>query len=309
MEKPYERHELSAAWPDYTEEEFTDLVEDVRVHGILNPIIVYEDKILDGWHRYRAALAVPGTSLPILEFEIEPDLEFRDPRDYVISMNANRRMLDVSQRAIAVAAVRERLSPGNPDWSGEHGMTMDEIAGEANASVRTMQNAYRVLEDEKLAERVRNNEITINEAVRIMDAPEDGGGAIGEDESLETRPFPPRSGDIEPIPETSPTHRRSGTKADLQARLDKIEDDLEEKMEECDNLRHRIEFLEGESSPVEAVREQKFNNLMADNKSYKAASDSWQAKYADVLAENKQLSRNIEFLSKENARMKERLGG
>ena len=297
----YERHEFSAAWPDYSDEAFADLVEDVRVHGIINPIVVYERKILDGWHRYRAALEVPGTSLPIIVYEEEPDLEFRDPRDYVISLNAHRRMLTVSQRAMAIAGVRDPRKPGNPDWTGETGMIMQDIADEANASVRTMQSAYKVLEDEELRQQVLSGDMTINEAVRTMGQSESSADT-DEDESLETRQSAPDN--VEPMPDRSPTRLVRGTKAELQARLDTLEDDLEVKAEQVDELRHRVEFLEGEQSPVEAVREQKFNNLIADNKSYKAGSESWQAKYADVLEENKHLHKNIDHLSKQNAELK-----
>jgi len=49
-----ERHQLSAAFPDMPDEDFEDLIHSIKEHGQREPITVYENKILDGWHRYRA---------------------------------------------------------------------------------------------------------------------------------------------------------------------------------------------------------------------------------------------------------------
>ena len=47
-----ERHPLSAAWPAVEKEVSADLLKSIETHGIREPIMIYEGRILDGWHRY-----------------------------------------------------------------------------------------------------------------------------------------------------------------------------------------------------------------------------------------------------------------
>src|SRR5262249_5973869 len=79
-------------------EEFEELCNDIFRNGLLEPIILYEGKILDGRNRYRACLAA----------DVEPCFEtYRgtDPLSYVISRNLKRRHLTTSQRAMVGARI------------------------------------------------------------------------------------------------------------------------------------------------------------------------------------------------------------
>ena len=60
--KRYAIHPLAKLMPPMTAEEFTDLKADIRTNGIQMPIYLYEGKIIDGVHRYGAALAVGYTT-------------------------------------------------------------------------------------------------------------------------------------------------------------------------------------------------------------------------------------------------------
>jgi ParB-like chromosome segregation protein Spo0J len=96
MSDEYEFHEIANVFPLMEGEDFRKLVEDIRTNGLLDPITLYEDKILDGRNRYRACIAAG----------VEPFFVWYggdDPAGFVWSKNEVRRHLSASQRAIAVA--------------------------------------------------------------------------------------------------------------------------------------------------------------------------------------------------------------
>jgi hypothetical protein len=83
---------LAKYFPILEGEEFDALVEDIKQHGQLEPIITVDDEILDGVNRYRACK----------KLGIEPKTKpYRgnDPLGYVISTNIRRRHLNQSQKA------------------------------------------------------------------------------------------------------------------------------------------------------------------------------------------------------------------
>jgi ParB-like chromosome segregation protein Spo0J len=88
-------HELASFFPPLDAEDFKKLKADLKEHGLIHPITLYEDKVLDGWHRYRACLAIG----------IKPKFETfhrngMTPLDFVVSENVMRRHLSNGQRAV-----------------------------------------------------------------------------------------------------------------------------------------------------------------------------------------------------------------
>lgn len=116
-------HPLANLFPLIEGADFVALVEDVRLRGLRQRIVLHQGKILDGRNRYRAAIAAgllpPTATAPLTVphlFEEFDEGEHGDALAWVLSLNLNRRHLDESQRAM-VAAKLATLGNGRP--SGE----------------------------------------------------------------------------------------------------------------------------------------------------------------------------------------------
>ncbi len=86
-------HKLAKYFPILEGEEFDLLVQDIKEHGQLEPIVLCDGEILDGMNRYNACLKL-GIDSIVEEYKGD------DPLSYVISLNIRRRHLDTSQRAM-----------------------------------------------------------------------------------------------------------------------------------------------------------------------------------------------------------------
>ena len=130
----YERHPLSSLWRDYVPEEYEGLGESIGARGVREPIVLFEGKVLDGWHRYRQAKH-HGTELKAVT--LRPD---EDPVSFVVDKNAMRRHLTPHERARSVLDCEE--------WRREHfpesrRLTIREIAIVADTSTSTVNKAKR----------------------------------------------------------------------------------------------------------------------------------------------------------------------
>ena len=156
------RHPLSALWGDMPEEQFDDLVESVRTAGIMPFVRTLGREVLDGWHRYKAALAA-GVEPLVAEWHGD------DPVAYVIRENALRRHLTPGQRAACIVACRQ-WAQGGVDTNRLKGgetisppSTVAEMAQEAGVSDRLIQQA-KVAEEAGLGDAVRSGEMPVHKA-------------------------------------------------------------------------------------------------------------------------------------------------
>ena len=115
-----EFHPLANIFPLIEGQEFDDLVKDIRTHGLREPIILLQNKILDGRNRYRACVTA-GLLPESLDTLTVPQLKYFKhhvaaghdaPSDdelfaFVLSKNLHRRHLSASQRAMAMAEYEE----------------------------------------------------------------------------------------------------------------------------------------------------------------------------------------------------------
>jgi hypothetical protein len=106
-----EVHEYSTLFPFLKGPAFDALVEDIGAHGLREPIVLYEDKILDGRNRYLACQAL-GMEVTTRPYDGE------DPIGFVLSVNLHRRHLDASQRAMVAAKLADLGVGANQNTAG-----------------------------------------------------------------------------------------------------------------------------------------------------------------------------------------------
>lgn len=160
--KKYQRHNLSRIFPEMSKKEKIALVISMRTHGF-DPafrILLYEGQIIDGWHRYEAAL----------EAGVEPLFDnWTGTRnslvDFVMTANAVRRHLSGAALSLALSKAASML--------GEK-RTVRNLAKQSGASESTVSRAMRLQEtDPEVAEKVARGEITFHDATRNVLKEED----------------------------------------------------------------------------------------------------------------------------------------
>lgn len=191
-------HPYADIFPLIEGEAFAELVADVKANDLRERIVVWDDKILDGRNRYRAALAAG-----LIEDEDGPDrtkyfVRFvpavdGDPLSFVFSKNFHRRHLTIGQRAYVMAeyetlrhgGVRKgaeeqdaNLRLETPDRRGATPQpepeTRASLAEKGQVSERSIASAAvvrdRGVDDLKTA--VKQGEIAISAAEQIARLPE-----------------------------------------------------------------------------------------------------------------------------------------
>jgi len=193
----YADHPIGGIFPLMGQPELDALAEDIRQHGLREPIWIYEGQILDGRNRYRACLAAG----------VEPDSQAflgsaLEAIAHVWSANRVRRHLSPSQAAIADArrekllqvyapvreAAKERqrehggTAPGRaketlvvpvPQVSADDRKTRTLRAKAAGTNAKYIDLADRLVEERpELAEQVGSGAMSLTQAHRVLKAEE-----------------------------------------------------------------------------------------------------------------------------------------
>ena len=140
-----ERHELSSIFGDMPDGEFQNLMKSVEQDGFMDPLIrMCEGKILDGWHRYRAALEL--NLVRKLMFNPWDEEKEGAAVAFVAARNIERRHLPASQRAQIVVSLNERFGWGGDrsKSSNEPLKTQEELATQARVSRSSIKRAVQV---------------------------------------------------------------------------------------------------------------------------------------------------------------------
>lgn len=191
----FECHEAAEIFPMMEGQEFLDLVEDVKRNGLLEPIDVFEDKILDGRNRAKAC-AMAGVEA------VFRTVQTTDPVAYVLSRNLHRRQLDTSQRAMIAAKARDYYDKQAKERQAEQARrnqpqsqkvatlpplekskARDQAGKAVGVSGRTVDKAKKVQKQgvPELVKAVESGKLDVTKAAKIAELPKDVQGTILED--------------------------------------------------------------------------------------------------------------------------------
>jgi hypothetical protein len=99
--KPENWHEDSNLLPLMDSAALAVLAEDIAEHGVQQPIVLFQGKVLDGRNRVRAC-AAKQISLTAKHF-VQFHQNGSSPRQFVLTQNLHRRHLTIDQRAALAA--------------------------------------------------------------------------------------------------------------------------------------------------------------------------------------------------------------
>ncbi|HEX6968281.1 MAG TPA: MT-A70 family methyltransferase [Micromonosporaceae bacterium] len=163
-------HPVADIFPMMSDREYRDLVEDIRAHGLREPVWTHRDgRIIDGRNRWLACA----------ELGIEPQTKVYEGDDaglvsFVVSLNLRRRHLNESQRAMVAARI-ERLRHGGKRQDANLHLDRDDAARLLNVSPRSIASAKKVqaLGIPELGQKVESGGVSVSTAAVIADVPEE----------------------------------------------------------------------------------------------------------------------------------------
>ena len=176
----YGYHRYSEYFPSLSADEFAKLREDIRQHGQLDPIVLYDGVILDGRHRYRACLEL-GISPKFKQSKASNDHEALCESS---SRNLSRRHMTASQQAMVCAKMLPEFEAEAKKRQGERtdiranlrgcskatgSKASEEVAELGNISARSVESAKRVIDNgvADLAAAVINGYIKVSRAEEV----------------------------------------------------------------------------------------------------------------------------------------------
>lgn len=186
----YEAHPAADIFPIMDDKALESLAEDIKAHGQLEPILVWEGKILDGRNRYLACVKA-GKDPYILDAPLST-ISGRTPTEWVVSHNLHRRHLTTGQKAMIAVKILPRIeaetkareaarkatgsvtTPADRPPTGKRAPeSADKAANLVGTSGRAVKRATRVAKaDPKLAERVEAGDVSLDAAEQSIKGPE-----------------------------------------------------------------------------------------------------------------------------------------
>jgi len=162
-------HPVADIFPMMSEREFSDLVADIREHGVREPVWLHRDgRIIDGRNRYKACVQL-GDEPPTRTFEGDD----ADLVAFVVSLNLHRRHLDESQRAMVAGRIATMPRGARTDLGSIDTTSLDQAAEMLNVGRASVARAKKVLESPapELAAAVTTGSVAVSTAATLAEAP------------------------------------------------------------------------------------------------------------------------------------------
>jgi predicted HTH domain antitoxin len=164
----YPPHPIAEIFPmlDLFSAEFLALVEDIKENDLREPIVVYEDKILDGRNR-ALALEISGREIKDAHFK---KYYGTDPIGFVLSANLHRRHLNESQRAM-IGAKMASFEVGDNQHKLE-GCSIEQASKLCKVGISSIVRARKVLGfgDPETIQQVEAGKLSVTKAAELAKA-------------------------------------------------------------------------------------------------------------------------------------------
>ena len=159
-----EIHEAALLFPPMTDQEFAELKDDIRKNGLLVPIKLFDEKVLDGRNRFLACKETGVTP----HFEVI-EAANDDIWSLVYSLNAVRRNLPEHKKAMIAAQLTNSTVGTNQHTAGA--VSQKKVAEELGISVDSVLRANKVLKNgiPELVEAVNSGRINISAAAKLAE--------------------------------------------------------------------------------------------------------------------------------------------
>jgi len=158
-----EFHEYANIFPLFGGKELENLRADIEKNGLVEPVVTFEGKVLDGRNR-ETACSMLGITPNRIEYTGD------DPIAFVLSKNLHRRHLNESQRA-TIAAKIANIPPHRPSNKSANLRTSQaEAAKMLNVSERSVNKAKKVLNeaDAETIQEVESGKKSVSCAVETL---------------------------------------------------------------------------------------------------------------------------------------------
>lgn len=144
---------------------------DIQRHGVREPVVLFQGRILDGRNRYMAARDL-GLDFPVVDF----DGTEAEALAYVLSTNLHRRHLTESQRAAVAAKLANMRQGERTDLQHSANLlkvSQAEAADMLNVSERSVTTAKKVIEQgtPELIAAVEQGEVSVSAAAVVSELP------------------------------------------------------------------------------------------------------------------------------------------
>lgn len=160
-------HPLADIFPMLDPKEQMSLSDDIKAHGLREPIVMHEGMILDGRNRYQACV-MAGVD------PTQKDFDGPDPLAFVISANLHRRHLNDDQRAM-VADNIATLERGDNQHTANAGTSRAKAAALLNVSEAKVERVHKVRAKgaPELVAAVEKGEVSVSAGASVAGLPVD----------------------------------------------------------------------------------------------------------------------------------------